>query len=156
MDFKSDTEMTPPSSVAEDAFSLASIGAAIPAAAMCSTPPRSSRPLSAQLAHSAPTSSSSPGGRGGAGAGGVKNFELWERSAASRTGTSLCISAGSYYRHQNRVGSGSDKAAGTTAASISTAASAGIAPLVLTWRGAEPLDKLHMALRVRTYIVDYC
>ena len=86
----------------------------------------------------------------------MKNFELWERSAASRTGTSLCISAGSYYRHQNRVGSGSDKAAGTTAASISTASSAGIAPLVLTWRGAEPLDKLHMALRVRTYIVDYC
>ena len=51
----------------------------------------------------------------------------WRKSGPSRTGTCLALEA-------------SHKLAGTTASRV--------APLQLVWRGDEPLDKLHIALKV--------
>jgi hypothetical protein len=131
----------PTTSTAEDAFSLSSLSTSIAGEAY-STPSRA-RPQSAQLAQSAP----SPRHLAAAGQQPAKAVEQWERSGPSRTGTSLCISAGAYYRNSSRSSGGGDS---SRSASSQAAGSSGgaIAPVVLTWRGTEPLDKLHISLRV--------
>lgn len=72
-------------------------------------------------------------------------YELWERCAPSRTGTCLSLCAGTYYKQQavGPLSPDSISGGGTT-----SAAKGLLAPLVLTWRGQEPLDKLHLSLRV--------
>lgn len=68
-----------------------------------STPsrPTSQKVQTTPLAQSAPTRS--PRNTGNAsGASTPKSYELWERTAVSRTGTCLALSAGAYYRQQGR------------------------------------------------------
>ena len=90
-------------------------------------------------------------------------YELWEKCASSRTGTSLALCAGNYYKQQaigplsatnsehNNTSSKNNNNSSTSAAS-----KAPIAPLVLTWRGSEPLDKLHLSLRVKDLFILCC
>lgn len=147
VDFMSDLE-TPPSAPAEDAFSLSSLSSSI-ANDVYSTPSRG-RPQSAQLASSAP----SPRNLGTPSKQPAQAPEKWERTGPSRTGTSLCISAGPYYRQSARHSGadGSGTAGPQRSGSTQTSSSSGaIAPVVLTWRGSEPLDKLHISMRVRSY-----
>ena len=84
-------------------------------------------------------------------------YELWEKCASSRTGTSLALCAGNYYKQQ-AIGplSATNSEHNNTSSknnnnSTSAASKAPIAPLVLTWRGSEPLDKLHLSLRVKPF-----
>lgn len=86
------------------------------------------------------------------------SYELWEKCASSRTGTSLALCAGSYYKQQaigplsatNSDHNNTSNVNSYNSASNSNSAGskAPLAPLVLTWRGSEPLDKLHLSLRV--------
>jgi hypothetical protein len=90
--------------------------------------------------------------------------EQWERHQYSKTNTCICLSAGNYYRPPtDKTRSASIAGGGGTATQALSRSSSnnamglgqssgsrkGIAPLILTWRGAEPLDKLHIAMRVR-------
>jgi hypothetical protein len=153
-DFKSDTSLSAASHSAEDGFSLASLSSSLAGGAGLSTPSRS-RPQS--LARSAPSPNAhSPMAGRAAEASSPQGYEPWERAGPSRTGTSLSVCAGAYYRNSQRA-SGADRAAavpsgsskGGSAPASPVPAARGLAPLVLTWRGSEPLDKLHMAIRVR-------
>lgn len=79
-------------------------------------------------------------------------YELWEKCASSRTGTSLALCAGNYYKQQatGPLSATNSEHSATSNNNHSNNASsrAPLAPLVLTWRGSEPLDKLHLSLRV--------
>lgn len=172
-DFTSDSEVAAAGNTAEDAFSLTSLSTSISKDTFSSPARAGGRPMSAPLlAQSAPGDRGSPRGMrspAGESSGAPKlAFEVWERAAASRTGTSLAVSAGAYYRQQSRLmqtdRSGSGSGAGLSRSNSSSALGSSvrtmtkaIAPLVLTWRGSEPLDKLHLSMRVRyVYILDYC
>lgn len=92
------------------------------------------------------------------------SYELWEKCASSRTGTSLALCAGSYYKQQ-AIGPLSATSADHNSSNVnsynstsnnnSAGSKAPLAPLVLTWRGSEPLDKLHLSLRV-SVIMSLC
>lgn len=123
VDFSSDTEVVAPAVAEDDAFSLASlntsfisdnsakIGAISVAGSyststntsnsdIYSTPSRgtSQKIQTTQMAASAPVRSP----RNHNTATTPRSYELWERTAVSRTGTSLALSAGAYYRQQGR------------------------------------------------------
>ncbi len=86
-------------------------------------------------------------------------YELWEKCASSRTGTSLALCAGNFYKQQATgplsATNSEHSATSNNNHSNSALSKAPLAPLVLTWRGSEPLDKLHLSLRVNYNFVVF-
>lgn len=73
---------------------------------------------------------------GGAGAG-------WRRSGTSKTGTCMRLETTSTNYGSNSTSSSNQRGGARS-----------VAPLVLTWRGDEPLDRLHICIKVNNHLCN--
>lgn len=154
---RSDTDGSTRAPVEDDGFTLSSVSTSLAATDVMSTPIRN-RAVRGGAASDVPKSTVKPDSESVV----PTEFEHWERTEPSRTGTCVGATVGNYFKRVSRSNTAQvpNQSSSPTKASRNSAKLAStdlvsavrrpIAPLILTWKGSDPLDRLHICLRVCT------